>query len=104
MFLTQNHFVIQEIDKVLADYPEHPYQAAFSIEELRQKLVTHVLKHIPAECKVTEIEQKQQKKPNSLFLTKEQRLRIDVLIRGSILHLLRENADWIGHRIHQANN
>jgi hypothetical protein len=103
MFLTQKHFVIQEIDKVLADYPEHPYQAAFSIEELRQKLVTHVLKHIPAECKVTEIEQKQQKKPNSL-LTKEQRLRIDVLIRGSILHLLRENADWISHRIHQENN
>ena len=104
MFLTQKHLVIQEIDKVLADYPEHPYQAAFSIEELRQKLVSHVLKHIPADCKLTDIEQQQLKKPNSLFLTKEQRLRIDVLIRGSILHLLRENADWIGHHIHQANN
>lgn len=102
MFLTQKHFVVQEIENILADYPEHPYQAAFSIEELRQKLIAHVLRYLPMFCKVTDTERKQLQKTKSP-LSKEQRLRINVLIHGSMLHLLRENADWIGQHIEQSN-
>jgi hypothetical protein len=31
----------------LDEYPEHPYQLAFSISELRQQLIAHILNHIP---------------------------------------------------------
>jgi hypothetical protein len=32
---------------VLYKYPEYPYQSAFSIPELRQKLIAHLLNHVP---------------------------------------------------------
>ncbi|MEP0803815.1 hypothetical protein NDI37_06480 [Funiculus sociatus GB2-A5] len=35
--------VVQEIEKVLGTYTAHPYQKAFSIPELRQKLIVYVL-------------------------------------------------------------
>lgn len=35
--------VVQEIAKVLGIYTDHPYQKAFSIPELRQKLIVYVL-------------------------------------------------------------
>ncbi|MEP0849537.1 MULTISPECIES: hypothetical protein [Cyanophyceae] len=35
--------VVQEIEKVLGIYTDHPYQKAFSISELRQKLIVYVL-------------------------------------------------------------
>lgn len=34
--------VMQEIEDVLDQYPEHPYQSAFSIPELKQKLIDDV--------------------------------------------------------------
>ena len=39
--------VLAEIENVLDDYPENPYQIAFSLPELRQRLVAHVLTHTP---------------------------------------------------------
>lgn len=42
----QSIAVFQEIENVLEDYPEHPYQGAFSIDKLCQKLVAHVTSHI----------------------------------------------------------
>ncbi len=39
--------VIAEIENVLEDYPEYPYQVAFSMPELRQRLLAHVLTHTP---------------------------------------------------------
>ena len=35
--------VVQEIEKVLGTYTDHPYQKAFSMPELRQKLIVYVL-------------------------------------------------------------
>ncbi len=29
---------------------------------------------------------------------------METLIRGSILHILRENADWVGRHVFQAEN
>ena len=102
--MRQNAYVLQEIENVLNDYPEYPYQVAFSIDELRSKLVSHILSHIPNCCPVNGQPQKLIKNVKLTGRSTPERVRLDVLIRGSILHLLRENADWIGHRIHQANN
>ncbi len=102
--IRQKAYVLQEIENVLNDYPEYPYQVAFSMEELRSELVTHVLSHIPNCCSVNG----QAPKPTtyaklSCRSTPEQ-VRLDILIRGSILHLLRENADWVSRKIQQLDN
>ena len=129
MFLTQNHesafltvegdsatefgfdettwqkvAVFQAIENVLEDYPEYPYQAAFSIVQLRQKLVTHVLKHLPKCYSVIGKAQKLTTDAKFTYRSMQERIRLDVLIRGSILHLLRENADWVGRNLQRLDN
>jgi hypothetical protein len=95
--------VLKEIEDTLEDYGEYPYQAAFSIHELRQKLINHVLKEIP-NCfpnrhTVIEDTQKIPRDSKFLYFSLEERVRLQTLIRGSIFHLLRENADWISRHI-----
>jgi len=102
--LWQNVAVFQEIENVLEDYPEHPYQAAFSITELRQKLVAHVLKHLPHRDVVMDDAQKPTVDAKLPYRLKQERLRLEALIRGSILHLLRENADWVSRRLQSFEN
>jgi hypothetical protein len=85
--------VIQEIEDVLDEYPEHPYQAAFSIHEFRQKLIAHILSQVPNQYMVVG-EQAPARKPaprHSSLLA--ERLHLETIVRGGILHILRENAD-----------
>ena len=97
--LQQNVAVFKEIEYVLEDYPVHPYQAAFSIAELRQQLVNHVLRHLPKRYAVMGDGQQPSTDAQLPYRLKQERIRLDVLIRGSILHLLRENADWVSRRL-----
>ena len=97
--LQQNAAVFQEIEYVLEDYPLHPYQAAFSIGELRQQLVNHVFRHLPKRYAVRGDAQQPSTDAQLPYRLKQERIRLDVLIRGSILHLLRENADWVSRRL-----
>ena len=100
----QDAYVLQEIEKVLKDYPEHPYQLAFSIKELRSQLVAHVLRYtancysIIGDVPESTIEDKFR------YSSMSERLRLDTLIRGSILHLLRENAEWISCYLQRLDN
>jgi hypothetical protein len=102
--IRQNAYVLREIENVLEDYPEHPYQVAFAIDELRSKLIAHVLRHIPKRTSVIGDTQESITNAKLPYRSKEERLRLNVLIRGSILHLLRENADWIGRQIQRLDN
>lgn len=91
--------VIQEIDYVLDEYPEHPYQSAFSMPELRQKLIAHILCNVPNYYAVEgaqEPSNNAQVRHSSLL---QERLRMEMVIRGSILHILRENADWLSRHL-----
>ena len=96
--------VVAEIENVLGDYSEYPYQVAFSLPELRQRLLAHVLTHIPNHYTVAE-EKLTIKNRNSLHLSSvQERLWRENLIHGSILHILRENAEWVGCQIVQMEN
>ena len=96
--------VINQVQDVLDDYHEHPYQVAFSIHELRQKLIAHVLSQIPNRYTV-EGAQSPPTDPKLRYpSSSEQRLRMETLIQGSILHILRENADMISQQIPQLEN
>lgn len=83
--------VMQEIEDVLNQYPEHPYQAVFSVPELRQKLIDHVYcyvsPHHDAGGRQNVIAQNSIVHPSSFL---QERLRLGMLIRGSMLHLLRQ--------------
>jgi hypothetical protein len=84
--------VIQEIEDVLYEYPEHPYQSAFSIPELRQKLIAHILNNVPNRYAAEGVQASSSpRQPSPL----QERLRLEMVVRGSILHILRENADWL---------
>jgi hypothetical protein len=87
--------VLQEIEHILDEYPEYPYQAAFSIPELRQKLIAHILTHVPNRYMV---EGDQELPRTSKFhrpLPTLEKLQVELVVRASILHILRENADWL---------
>jgi hypothetical protein len=100
----QNAYVLQEIEKVLKDYPEHPYQLAFSIKELRSKLVAHVLRHTANCYSIIGDVPDSTLQDKFRYSSMSERLRLDTLIRGSILHLLRENAEWISCNLQRLDN
>ncbi len=96
--------VIAEIENVLEDYPEYPYQIAFSLPELRQRLLAHVLSHTP-NCYTVQGENLTLKDPKFLYPSPvQEKIRMGNLIHGGILDLLRENAEWVGGRITQMEN
>ena len=91
--------VLAQIEKLLDDYPEYPYQIAFSLPELRQRLLDHVLTHTPNHYSVAG-EKLTLKSRNSLAHSSvQERIRMENLIHGSILHILRENTEWVGCQI-----
>jgi hypothetical protein len=90
--------VIQEIENALNEYPEHPYQSAFSIHELRQQLIAHILSQIPNRYAVQGLQQPA-KKPKALDSSPmKERLYMETVVHGSILHILRQNADSLSDR------
>lgn len=83
--------VMKEIEDVLDQYPEHPYQSTFSMPELKQKLIDHVNCYVSSHPHAEESRVVASSNPNahrSSFL--QERLRLGMLIRGSMLHLLRQ--------------
>ncbi|MBI4785194.1 MAG: hypothetical protein HY785_28390 [Oscillatoriophycideae cyanobacterium NC_groundwater_1537_Pr4_S-0.65um_50_18] len=89
--------VLQEIGDVLNEYPEHPYQSAFSIHEYRQRLVAHVLSQVPNHYAIAG-EHPPTRNPISRHSSRlAERLHLETVIRGGILHILRENADRLSH-------
>jgi len=87
--------VMQKIENVLEDYPAHPYQSAFSLPELRQKLIAHVLGLISHYYTNEELQQRVNKTQVHDSSPLRQKLQMDMIIRGGILNILRENADLL---------
>lgn len=84
--------VVQEIEHILEEYPEHPYQSAFSIHEFRQKLIAQVLSQVPNQFAIAG-EPAPVRKPTPRHASRlAEQLYLDTVVRGSILHILRENA------------
>lgn len=90
--------VMQEIEDVLEEYPAHPYHSAFSMPELRQRLIAHVLSHIPNRY-VVEEDQESSSNPKARHASSiHERLHREMVVRAGILHILRENADWLNRQ------
>lgn len=94
-----NQLVVEEIENVLDTYSHHPYQQAFSIPDLRQKLIAYVLSQV--HNLYTVIEDGEEVTVDSKILSSSlaQRLHIEALIRQGIIQILQENAAWVSHHI-----
>ena len=94
-------FVINRIESILEEYPQYPYQVAFSMQELRKKLLAQVLKNLPHRDSLIDKKQASDSTIQPINHSLEDRVRIETLIRGSIYHVLRENADWVSRHLPQ---
>ena len=93
--------VNQTIEDVLNEYPAHPYQSAFSMPELRQKLIAHILSQVSHRPAIDAV-QETIAAPAHRYARLQARLRMEMLVRGSILHILRENAAWLSRHLPNA--
>ena len=96
--------VMKELEKALENFPEYPYQVAFSIQELRHKLIVDVLGQIPNYYALLEASQELPGDPNFLYSSFEDRVLLELLIRESIVRLCRENRELITCYISQKDN
>ena len=87
--------LLKEIEYVLDNYPEYPYQLAFSTQELRQKLISDVLKRMSPRYAVMEEAQLLPMDPIFLHRPLEEHLHLENLIRSSIYSIFKENLDWM---------
>lgn len=91
--------VIQEIEHVLEEYPEHPYHTAFAIPELHHKLIAHILSNVPNRYVVEGAQEPFDKPKTHSSSPLQERLQMEMVIRASILHILRENADLLSRNL-----
>lgn len=80
--------VSEEIENILLNYPEYPYQQAFSPTGLRQDLVAYVLSRIPNKFIVLEETESFANLQISLTYTSKQRLDIEHYIHLGISDIL----------------
>lgn len=98
--------ILEEIENVLAESPNCPYRAAFTLPELREKLIDYVLSQIPHYYTI-ESSKSSIKQLRPPFRLLEQRLQLENLIRKGIFELIGENTDrqtFSFYRTEESNN
>ncbi|HEY9726907.1 MAG TPA: hypothetical protein V6D50_10715 [Chroococcales cyanobacterium] len=93
--------VNQEFEDILKEYPVEPYQLAFSIPELRRRLMNCILNQTPNYYTLLEDRQSPPEDPKFLYSSSAEEMRMKNLIRQSIVHTFRENADWVSDYLPQ---
>ena len=93
--------IVYEIENVLPDYLNHPYQVIFSNQELRQKLILHILAQTPNYYVILESSKELPNDPTVLYRSFEEKVAMEILIRESITHIFQENGNLIDYHVHQ---
>lgn len=86
--------IFKEIEDVLAEYPEYPYQVAFSLPRWRQELITRILTQTSCRYILVESSEDISINPYHLYLPLERRLHLEEMIRENVLRLLQKYLDW----------
>ncbi|MFH7026602.1 MAG: hypothetical protein ACHBN1_14615 [Heteroscytonema crispum UTEX LB 1556] len=92
--------VVTAIEDVLEGYPHHPYQQAFSIPDLRQELIAHVLSRVSSYYVVVE-EGQQPSAVNvkSLLGVLKEKSCIEALIHEGIEKVFHKREQEVIHQI-----
>ncbi|NEP50154.1 MAG: late competence development ComFB family protein [Moorea sp. SIO3C2] len=80
--------VIQEIENVLAKYPEFPYQDVLSQSNIRQDLIAYVLNRIPNNYEAVDKIEASSKTQKLQQLSSEQKLYLENWIHTGIYNIL----------------
>ncbi|MEM6446937.1 MAG: hypothetical protein AAF704_10295 [Cyanobacteria bacterium P01_D01_bin.123] len=88
------------LNRVLETYPRHPYQNAFSIPDLRQRLLAYVLNHIPS-CYVSVDGLTTRNQPEKVYaeFADEHAETVELFTRIGIDEILAIHGDWVCDRI-----
>jgi hypothetical protein len=84
----------EEIENALEHYSGNLYKTAFSIPQLRQKLIFYVLRKVPGYCMVIEGNQKLLIKHQFSYRSLELRLQLENHIHQGIYQIIQEHKDW----------
>lgn len=87
--------VVEQIETTLEDYPHYPYQKAFAIPDLRQKLIAYVLSRIANSYTVLE----EENSTSFRNCSSDRKLQIENLAKQGIQDILQQYWEWIVHRI-----
>lgn len=90
--------ILSEIEAILETYPDHPYQQAFAIPDLRQALIADVLSHVP-NFYITVEESQAEAAATGSSVSNVKRSYLPSLIRAGIHRILEQEADRVQHQI-----
>jgi hypothetical protein len=85
--------VKEQVEKVLETYPDRPYQQAFAIPQLRQKLIAYVLSRV-ANC-YTVVEEGEETNNKLAYCDADKRSTIETLVSQGIGQVLNQEPDYI---------
>jgi hypothetical protein len=88
--------VVEQIETALEDYPYHPYQQAFAIPHLRQKLIAYVLSRV-SNC-YTVLEEGENS-PHPISCSFDSRWQIKNLVKQGIQDILQQHWEWSIHHL-----
>jgi hypothetical protein len=88
--------VVDQIETVLESYPYHPYQQAFAIPDLRQRLIAYVLNRISSYYTVLE---EGENSTDSINCSSDRKLQIKNLVTQGIPDILQQHWEWSIHHI-----
>lgn len=91
--------IVQEIERVLEQYPDHPYQQAFAHPERHQQLVVWVLNRVPSVFVVAEETEDAIVHPDYAPYCSDQSSCMERVIREGIQEILSQNQVEIEHAI-----
>ena len=88
--------VVEHIETALEDYPHYPYQKAFAIPDLRQKLIAYILSRVANSYTVLE-----EGENCTTFgdCSSYRKLQIENLAKQGIQEILQQYWEWIVHHI-----
>lgn len=94
--LTEN-IIAEEIDRVLADYPEYPYKQTFANPGLHKTLINHVLTQIRTEFPEAEGDESASQISDGAPFSQDQKLALNNLIRQEIAYLIQQKNECVMH-------
>jgi hypothetical protein len=88
--------VVDQIETALENYPYHPYQQAFAIPDLRQRLIAYVLSRVSNSYTVLE---EKENSTHSINCSADRILQIKNLVTQGIQDILQQHWEWSNHHI-----
>lgn len=91
--------VTKEVEAVLTDYADHPYQQAFAIPDLRQELIAYVLTRAPGNYATVEEACDPSSDSCTLLVSAADRLLLRAWIHDGIQHIFDRYSETITKHI-----